>query len=78
MKGTAAMQLAASWGKSSTVCLLPEAGAEVNGMLDPKDFDTLNERARQTALHAAAEAGYGKVVEYLIEQGADSKKVRYR
>ena len=77
--GTNALQLAAQHGKFGMVRLLVEAGGDVNGMLDPNDPSTVyfgsRSDARGTILHYAAEGGFKNIVEFLLEHGADPKKL---
>jgi ankyrin repeat protein len=79
INGTNALQLAAQRGKLGMVRLLVEAGGNVNGMLDPNDPSTLyfgsRSEPRGTALHYAAEGGFKDIVEYLLDHGADPKKL---
>jgi ankyrin repeat protein len=79
INGTNALQLASQHGKLGMVRLLVEAGGDVNGMLDPDDPSTVyfgsRSDARGTMLHYAAEGGFKNIVEYLLEHGADPKKL---
>ncbi|RDL40036.1 uncharacterized protein BP5553_00015 [Venustampulla echinocandica] len=76
LRGTGALQLAAGYGKPNMVRVLVEAGADVNGMVEATT--PLNARfspTEQTALHYAAERGYKRVVQYLLDNGTDSSKL---
>lgn len=84
VKGTYALQLAASCGCVDKMRLLLEAGADVDGLpetgfevLQPDGSKTLQDiefhEPEGTALHVGASAGFVEVVRLLLGAGADRK-----
>jgi len=65
----AALVVASFFGKADIISLLIEAGVDVNGQANPKDFSGFHSHA--TALHQAIYSGSLEAVKLLVQAGAD-------